>query len=138
MKQTRKVALNVYPFFFLVALLSRENKRKKEKEKKQTKKQAGKQFKKRLAGEENTKESKTSLSDLSKDLVRIRNTFTQVKRLLCQAILTAFDWGVWTHYIIGCFCRSLQSKHESQVTQILTTQQTRTKKLLTKTFTMHH
>jgi len=44
-KQTSKVALNIYPFF-LVALLSRENKRKKEKEKKQTKKQADKQLKK--------------------------------------------------------------------------------------------
>ena len=75
-----------------------------------------------LVKEGNTKESKLSLSDLSEDLVRIGNTFTQIKRLLGQAILTAFDRGVWTHYVIRRLCRSLQSKHDSQVSQLLTTQ----------------
>ena len=68
------------------------------------------------------KKGRISLSDLPKDLVSIGNTFTQVKRLLSQAILTTFDWRVWTHYVICCFCRSLQSNHSSQVSQPLTMQ----------------
>jgi len=81
-----------------------------------------------LKAKNTTKSNLRSFSDLSEDLVSIGNTFTQVKRLLCQAILTAFDWGVWTHYVICCLCRSLQTKQDSRVNQLLTIQHKKGKK----------